>query len=130
MSFLCLPRQMGSITDQHTMIEEKNMAYFHSRWVLHPRHHLRMVWDGFLGALIVFSMNVIPLQMAFDTLNNSVDGDRLNIIGYVIGFLFACDVMLNCSTSYYSDEVRSIRVRGFQRPAISPYISNQPSSHI
>ena len=83
------------------IIVEKPLTYFFSLYLFHPRHWARSSWDGFLGALIVYSLTVIPMQMAFDSL--LATAGNLLIFDYVIDCIFFLDVVMNFNTTFYSD---------------------------
>ena len=86
------------------LVTEKPMAYFHSKLIFHPNHPFKLTWDAFLGCLIIYSLIVIPMQMAFDSLYEGDSGGPLLIFDYVIDGMFFMDMVVNCNTAYYSDK--------------------------
>ena len=86
------------------LVTEKPMAYFHGKLIIHPNHPIKLAWDTFLGCLIIYSLIVIPMQMAFDSLYNGDSGPGLLVFDYVIDGLFFMDMIVNCNTAYYSDK--------------------------
>ena len=71
-----------------------------------PKNIYKNVWDGFIAVLIMYSILVIPMDLAFDTFSTGTRGDIVSGIEYALNILFVGDIVLSFNTAYYSGTVR------------------------
>jgi len=52
---------------KRAVITEENVEVILKRYILHPKYRGKINWDSFVGLLILYSIIVIPVQIAFNT---------------------------------------------------------------
>jgi hypothetical protein len=80
----------------HEVLFEATAQSVRARGVLHPKDEVKVRWDMFLGALIVYSLVTVPLNLAFDAYVGSPEFD------YAVDVFFFLDVVITFFTAYYS----------------------------
>ena len=84
------------------VLGEHSLQSLQALYLLHPKDLRKQFWDGFMAVLIMFSVCIIPMQIAFSTF--VIEESRwLFSVGLMIDGLFLCDIVLNFNTAYYSD---------------------------
>ena len=82
---------------------EKTMDDFTKLGIFHPKHKLKIIWDLIMGVIILYTLILLPLQMAFDDLNEGSLGDSLTYCDWGIDIVFFIDILVHMNTSYISD---------------------------
>ena len=83
-----------------------------SLWLLHPDDRRKQLWDGFMGILIIYSVLMLPMEMAFQMQDNvNDDGSKtlqhlwgLNYFDFCVDGLFLLDICLSFQITYFSDK--------------------------
>ena len=72
-------------------------------YIIHPKNKGKLIWDGLVGWLIVYSIMVVPMELAFFTFEK--EGRRIGLLPFdlCIDFMFFFDILLTFNTAYYSD---------------------------
>jgi len=60
-------------------------------------------WDMFIGLLIVYSIIVVPMQLAFPKFSDPPIGDAMTAVDYMFDFMFLGDIFLSLNTVYFSE---------------------------
>lgn len=68
------------------------------RGFLHPKGWFRNLWDQFLVLLVIYTLIVVPLEVAFFSEDNWVFA--LSVVGCVLDVVFILDLYLSFRTSY------------------------------
>ena len=74
-----------------------------NNYIIHPKNNEKLLWDGLVGVLIVYSIMVVPMQLAFSTFEEN--GRKHGLLGFdlFIDFMFFIDILLTFNTAYFSD---------------------------
>ena len=96
---------VGYVTTEMTAKEVR------AQWLIHPEDRVKQVWDGFMGILIIYSVVILPMEMAFQMQDNVTDdGSRalqhlwgLSMFDFAVDGLFFFDICLSFQTTYFSD---------------------------
>lgn len=72
------------------------------RWLVFPKNTAKNAWDGFIAILIMYSILVIPMDLAFDTFSTGSRGTIIVGIEYALNILFVGDIVLSFNTAYYA----------------------------
>ena len=70
-----------------------------SRFIIHPENDYKILFDFFLGLLILYTIIFIPLQLGLNIKYHSSN----NLIDYLIDFLFGVDMLITSFTAYEED---------------------------
>ena len=81
-------------------IKERTQAYLDKRRILNPEGKYKASWDFFIGFWIVYSVLVVPVEIAF----NQSAFAASNALNLAIDGLFAVDIILSFRTAYHSTE--------------------------
>jgi hypothetical protein len=58
---------MGMLGKKMVQIEvEETTAELGKRWIINPKHPKKIFWDLFIGALILWSVIIVPFRLGFD----------------------------------------------------------------
>ena len=82
------------------IITEETVEAILQRYVLHPKYRGKIQWDSFVGSLILYSIIVVPVQIAFST---PMQG-ALRWWDLTVDFVFFLDIIICFRTGYFSDE--------------------------
>jgi CRP-like cAMP-binding protein/voltage-gated potassium channel Kch len=75
-------------------------------WLINPFHQYKILWDFFVGLLIIYSVLVVPVEIAFNA--DAFDGSQtLNLV--INGFFFI-DIILSFFTAIENVEVGALIV--------------------
>ena len=118
------------------VLGEQSIQSLQSLYLIHPKDLRKQSWDGFMAVLIMFSVCIIPMQIAFSSF--ILEESRwLFSVGLIIDGLLLCDIALNFNTAFYSDSedayvaVRSrIVVTYLKSWFFTDLISSIPFGHI
>ena len=94
------------------MTVEMTSREIRAGWLIHPDDRIKQVWDGFMGVLIIYSVLILPMEMAFQMQDNvNDDGSKalqhlwgLSIFDFAVDGLFFLDICLSFQTAYFSDK--------------------------
>lgn len=81
-------------------IKERTQPYLDKRRILNPEGKYKATWDFFIGFWIVYSVLVVPVEIAFN--HEAFPGS--NELNLAIDGLFAMDIVLSFRTAYHSVE--------------------------
>ena len=88
-------------TRGHDELEELPLEHLTQQWLLFPGGRYKVMWDGFIGMLIFYSILVMPIQMGFADM---LWEQELSSTEYVIDVCFFFDMIAAANTAYYSAE--------------------------
>ena len=74
-----------------------------NNYIIHPKKIEKLLWDGLVGMLIVYSITVVPMQLAFSTFEENGRKHGLLVFDLFIDFMFFMDILLTFNTAYFSD---------------------------
>lgn len=88
------PETGGKVTDNETDADVLK------RYIVPPHHSRKVKWDLFVGAMVLYSVMVIPWRFGF-----GIDpGGFSEAIDYTVDFLFFVDICLSFRTGYLDSE--------------------------
>lgn len=82
----------GHVIIKEILIEEMGPLY-----LLHPKGRRKVIWDVFVGMLIVYSVLSVPVQIAYNTNGNVA-------LDYLLNSIFFIDMCLSFRTAYHEEE--------------------------
>lgn len=82
------------------VIKEEPVSAMSSHYMLHPKGTRKNYWDLLVGALILYSVLLIPVQIGFEM---QVSRSH-QIFDNVVDGLFFVDILYCCRTAVYSEE--------------------------
>ncbi len=85
---------------KRNVITEETVESILKRYVLHPKYRGKIHWDSFVGCLILYSIIVVPVQIAFSTPSEGA----LRWWDLAVDFVFFFDILICFRTGYFSDE--------------------------
>ena len=71
--------------------------------MIHPKNKKKLMWDSLIGGLIIYSVIMVPMQMAFLTFESKERGRGLMIFDLCIDLIFFIDILITFNTAYYSE---------------------------
>ena len=79
--------------------------------MIQPDGARKIAWDTFVGALIFYSVIMIPLRLAFFKTNVKSDGAILQhkLIEWVMDFIFFIDICISFTTAFYKEDQNGVR---------------------
>lgn len=89
---------LSKSSNSRDRIEETELNIL-KRCIVLPTNTMKIRWDIFVGALILYSIVVIPVQIAF---NRRATGP-LAVVDYFIDVVFFFDIVVSTRTAYYSE---------------------------
>eukprot|EP00441_Pelagodinium_beii_P046607 CAMPEP_0197622410 /NCGR_PEP_ID=MMETSP1338-20131121/2738_1 /TAXON_ID=43686 ORGANISM="Pelagodinium beii, Strain RCC1491" /NCGR_SAMPLE_ID=MMETSP1338 /ASSEMBLY_ACC=CAM_ASM_000754 /LENGTH=1330 /DNA_ID=CAMNT_0043192143 /DNA_START=124 /DNA_END=4116 /DNA_ORIENTATION=- len=96
---LVFTSSINPITDQVEVIEETQESV-QARWIILPTDWRKLWWDMFVGALIVYSVLLIPWRISFD-IQTEIAG---TIVDVFVDIMFACDMVFNFRTALIDND--------------------------
>ena len=69
--------------------------------MFHPEKFPRKFWNAVLACLLIYTASIMPFRMAFV---ESELYDDWFYVESVIDLLFFCDVLVNCTSAYFTSE--------------------------
>lgn len=92
----------------------------YSKCYIHPEHCFRITWDALSMVLILMLIVTVPLELSF-RFEKEDDGDFFNYINDLSDIWFACDMVFNCFTAYYSGKGASRTLQTHPRQILKNY---------
>jgi CRP-like cAMP-binding protein len=86
----------GKMTETHG---EEHAEEIQKRFLILPKSPHKISWDLFVGALILYSVLVIPVQIGFDV--SPTDG--LLVLDQIVDIFFGIDILLSMRTCYFDE---------------------------
>jgi hypothetical protein len=74
--------------------------------LVHPESGKKIIWDMLVGLMIMYSVVMVPYQIAFST---EAKGGGL-VMEIVIDICFGCDMVMACNTAYFTQTVNRLLV--------------------
>ncbi len=92
-------RVLDTKTQKNTpIVKEVDISRLYEKRLLHPQGYWKLSWDFFIALLILYSVLVIPVEIAFQeqAYRNS------NTVNLYISLMFAIDIVISFRTCYES----------------------------
>ena len=90
--------QLHLIQEDTEFIADEN--HYGQHLILMPNSELRKFWDITISMLVVYSLLVTPIQIAFQT---KVNMDNMAWFDLMVDFFFLLDIGINFRTAYYDE---------------------------
>jgi hypothetical protein len=105
-------RRMPGVGVVEYVTTEMTAKEVRALWLLHPEDRRKQAWDAFMGILIIYSVLMLPMEMAFQMQDNvNDDGSKtlqhlwgLNYFDFCVDGLFLLDICLSFQITYFSDK--------------------------
>lgn len=97
-TLLTIPKFAGDVV----LVEMTAWEVLRKKWMCHPRLPLKIIWDLFVGALIVYSVVVVPWRISFNV--PSVNFSPNFWVDFVIDVCFFLDIITSFRTPYLDNE--------------------------
>ena len=89
--------------DKKEITREMTVSFLRGLGFIHPRDARKYKWDTFMGLLIIYSVLIIPVQLAFSSYLASQIQSASNSVDFLIDSLFFMDIVFNFNLVYFSD---------------------------
>jgi CRP-like cAMP-binding protein len=90
--------------DGEEVLAEGSIESLYKHCLIHPKDMRKLMWDSWMGVLIIFSIVTIPMQVAFESYQHVSSAANLQAFDYAIDIFFFLDIIANFNTAYFSDE--------------------------
>jgi CRP-like cAMP-binding protein len=74
-----------------------------SRWIIHPVHPMKMLWDVGVGILIMYSVVSIPVTLCFYGNIDDPDSSVADLFAIAVDLIFFTDMIVCFRTAYYDE---------------------------
>ena len=92
----------GMVSKKKVQIEvEETTAELAQRYIINPKDGKKIAWDLFIGALIIWSVIIVPFRLGFD--EEPEKGTPQDILDIIQDIMFGIDIIL-CFRVAYLDE--------------------------
>lgn len=78
---------------------ERNLLW---QWIIPPRYKYKVLWDMFIGGIILYSVIIVPYRIGFD--DTPRPWSLLDWSDILIDFLFFLDIILTFRTAYVDNQ--------------------------
>ena len=82
---------------------EETTADLGKRWIINPKHGKKIFWDLFIGALILWSVIIVPYRLGFD--QEPEAGSMGEMIDIFQDLMFGVDIALCFRVAYLDDQL-------------------------
>ncbi|GMI22635.1 hypothetical protein TeGR_g8994, partial [Tetraparma gracilis] len=94
---------MGMLGKKMVQIEvEETTAELGKRWIINPKHPKKIFWDLFIGALILWSVIIVPFRLGFD--QEPAAGSTMEYLDIFQDLMFGVDIALCFRLAYLDDQ--------------------------
>ena len=92
----------GEDDGEHSGLDEAEILKL---WIIPPSHPKKVVWDMFVGALIVYSVLSIPFIIGFRYPVEYDDSFALWFLNIMVDVMFGVDMLASSRTAYVDPEL-------------------------
>lgn len=85
-------------------VVDDNITSLRKDFIFHPFGVIKIVWDSFVGLLIIYSITSLPMVIAFTSLEFSTAGNGMQIFDWTVDIIFFFDLLQNFNVAFYSEE--------------------------
>jgi len=81
-------------------------------WLVHPEEHWKHTyWDAFVGVIILYSVVMVPMELAFDSISGQTDDGSsalqhlwgISYFDFTVDGIFFLDICMNFQTTVFSE---------------------------
>ena len=75
--------------------------------VFHPKANRKIAWDTYIGVLVIYTLLVIPIEIAFLSREEYAE---MVWVGLAVDFFFLIDMLVTSRTAYYDMKTETLEV--------------------